>query len=282
VREVIDTGPPGNGKPGVAGKQTPGQTSKNLPQVFHSGGFSNYQFKAVVIGHADRSVLSFPAFRAPFFGQSHGSASLPFRSRGIHRISTLGQPEGPVSSVGSNPKSRQQAYSIEEEKMSAEPNTLEGAQNTPEGRGGVIICFTEAQNSPSRVAWKPVATSWSNSDGQFTQIWRSGDVAIFEQHRNGLLIAYEVIIVKKVPGRKAFGKFYEAHEAYPSFGKVWTNDGWTFGRQYRERAFELAKGLVRNLGLPKKQRLSSVELLTAVKEAGAVKSGACQEPEVAP
>jgi hypothetical protein len=207
---------------------------------------------------------------------------LPFRSRGIHRISTLGQPEGPISSVGSNPQSLQEACAIGESEMSVESNTLEGAQNTPEGGGSALPPFTEAQNSPSRVAWKPLATSWWNSDGQFTQIWRSSDVAIFEQHRNGLLITYEVIIVKKVPARKAFGKFYEAHEAYPSFGKVWTNDGWSFGRQYRERAFEFAKELVRNLGLSKKQRLSSVELLTAVKEAGAVKSGAGQEQEVAP
>jgi hypothetical protein len=104
------------------------------------------------------------------------------------------------------------------------------------------------------------------------EIWRVNDVAIFEQHRNGLLIAYEVIIVKKVAARKAFGKFYEAHEAYPSFGKVWTNDGWSFGRQYQEFAFEFAKELVRNLGLSQKQRLSSVELLTRVKEAWAAKS----------
>jgi hypothetical protein len=173
-----------------------------------------------------------------------------------------------MNHLDTNPKPEQETQTDDAAKK-PRPGTVNfpvNAQNIPEGVGGACIPFAEAQNSPSRVAWKPLATSWSNSDGQFTQIWRSGDVAIFEQHRNGLPLAYEVIIVKKVPPRKAFGKFYEAHEAYPSFGKVWTNDGWSFGRQNRERAFEFAKELVRNLGLSKKQRLSSVELLTAVKE----------------
>ena len=124
------------------------------------------------------------------------------------------------------------------------------------------------QMSNARVIWKPLATSWSNKHGRFKQIWRSGDVAIFEQHRNGLLIAYEVIIVQKVPDREAFGKFYPAHEAYPPFGKVWEPNGWSFARQHRERACEFAQGLIHNLGLPGKERLSSAELLETAKGVG--------------
>ncbi len=123
------------------------------------------------------------------------------------------------------------------------------------------------QISDAPIIWKRLATSWSNKHGRFKQIWRSCDVAIFEQHRNGLLIACEVIIVQKVPDREAFGKFYPAHEAYPPFGKVWEPNGWFFGRQYRARAFEFARQLIDNLSKPEKERLSSAELLETAKGA---------------
>ena len=119
----------------------------------------------------------------------------------------------------------------------------------------------EAEISDATLPRKPLATSWSGVHGQFDQIWRFGDIAIFEQHRNGLLIAYEVIIVQKIPDREIFGKFYPAHEAYPPFGKEWSPSGWSFSRQHRQRAFEFAQQLIQELGLPGKDRRSSSELL---------------------
>ncbi len=137
------------------------------------------------------------------------------------------------------------------------------AQNTLSGR----FDPSDPQKSNSGVPWKPLAASWTNQHGQFDQIWRQDDVAIFEQHRNGLLIAYEVIIVQKIPDHEAFGKFYPAHEAYPAFGKKWEANGWSFGCQHRERAFAFARQLIENLKLPAKERVSSAELLTPDKEA---------------
>jgi hypothetical protein len=137
------------------------------------------------------------------------------------------------------------------------------AQNTLPGR----LDPSDTQKSNTGVSWKPLAHSWTNQHGQFEQIWRQGGVAIFEQHRNGLLIAYEVIIVQKIPDREAFGKFYPAHEAYPAFGKKWEPNGWSFARQHRERAFEFARQLIQNLELPEKERISSAELLETAKGA---------------
>jgi hypothetical protein len=139
-------------------------------------------------------------------------------------------------------------------------------QNAPETRGSDGSDLPGHQNSITRLRWKPLVTSFANQHGRFTQIWRVGDIAIFEQHRNALLIAYEVIVVQKIPYRQAFGKCYPAHEAYPPFGKEWQPNGWSFGRQHPERAFAFAKGLIHNLGLPKNERLSSAEMLAALKE----------------
>jgi hypothetical protein len=119
----------------------------------------------------------------------------------------------------------------------------------------------EAEMSNAPLPRKPLPTSWSGVHGQFAQIWRSGDIAIFEQRRNGLLIAYEVIVVQKIPDREIFGKLYPAHEAYPPFGKEWSPNGWSFSRQHRQRAFEFAQQLIHELGLPGKDRRSSSELL---------------------
>src|SRR5258705_9000882 len=105
----------------------------------------------------------------------------------------------------------------------------------------------EAEMSNAPLPRKPLPTSWSGVHGQFDQIWRSGDIAIFEQRRNGLLIAYEVIVVQKSPAREIFGKFYPAHEAYPPFGKEWSPGGWSFSRQHRQWAFEFAQQLMHEL-----------------------------------
>jgi hypothetical protein len=137
------------------------------------------------------------------------------------------------------------------------------AQNTLPGR----FDPSDARNSNTGVSWKPLAHSWTNQHGQFEQIWRQDDIAIFEQHRNGLLIAYEVIVVQKIPDHEAFGKFYPAREAYRAFGKKWEPNGWSFGCQHRERAFAFAQELLENLKLPAKERVASAELLTANKEA---------------
>jgi hypothetical protein len=133
----------------------------------------------------------------------------------------------------------------------------------PEAAGGqsAVTILAEAQMSNATPPRKPLAASWSGVHGQFDQIWRSGDVAIFEQHRIGVLIAYEVVNVQKIPAREIFGKFYPAHEAYPPFGKEWSPGGWSFSRQHRQRAFEFAQQLIHELGLPGKDRRSSSELL---------------------
>jgi len=134
------------------------------------------------------------------------------------------------------------------------------------GKSGALPCL-EVQNPITRVSgdgfgpFEVLATEFSTQHGSFKQIWRESDVAVFEQRRNGLLIAHETIIVRRVPERTIFGKVYPPHEVYPSFGKEWSPDGWSFGCQDRDRAFTFAQDLIRSLSLPKKDRVLSHELL---------------------
>ena len=61
------------------------------------------------------------------------------------------------------------------------------------------------------------------------EIRREGKFAIYEVRNDaGVLIGYEVITIRVLPGRFTFGKFYPAREAYPSseqFGRY----AWAYG-----------------------------------------------------
>ena len=102
--------------------------------------------------------------------------------------------------------------------------------------GSAMVTPGEVETSNTSPPMKPLALSRTGAHGQFDQIYRFEDLAIFEQRRNAILIGFEVVIVQKIPGRENFGKVCPAHEAYPPLGKEWSPNGWSFSRQKRHVA----------------------------------------------
>lgn len=63
---------------------------------------------------------------------------------------------------------------------------------------------------------------------EYNQVMRNGDIAIYSQHRNNEVVAYETIIVKAAPEHERHGTKFEAAELYPgenAFGST----GWSYG-----------------------------------------------------
>jgi len=65
------------------------------------------------------------------------------------------------------------------------------------------------------------------SDFTFTQLKRAGDVAIYQQTKEGQSPAFEVVIIRRREASIAFGKEFPATEYYPH------NEDWgTYGSSY--------------------------------------------------
>ena len=78
-------------------------------------------------------------------------------------------------------------------------------------------------------------TTLSKNGFLYQQRIRNEHAAVYQQFEDGVHVAYEVGIVKKVETKEVFGKVIEAHEAFwgnEDFGKI----AWTF--HDRVRAFD--------------------------------------------
>ena len=60
----------------------------------------------------------------------------------------------------------------------------------------------------------------------YTQLRRDGEVAIFEQKRDGKVTAYEVAVIRFKAAATIMGNSVPAREAYPS-SETWGKLGWT-------------------------------------------------------
>ncbi len=73
---------------------------------------------------------------------------------------------------------------------------------------------------------KQLETTISKNGFLYQQRIRNEHAAVYQQFEDGVHVAYEVGIIKKVETKEVFGKVIEAHEAYwgnEDFGKIaWT------------------------------------------------------------
>ena len=97
---------------------------------------------------------------------------------------------------------------------------------------------------------------------QFRQLWREGNVALFEKSKSENNRSFEVVRIQRRNARLAFGKTLPASEVMPS-SERWGKDGWTYtdlehARQKFRTLVEAQEGVA--LGTPKpKNRVSRAE-----------------------
>jgi hypothetical protein len=83
-------------------------------------------------------------------------------------------------------------------------------------------------------------TSFSRDGFSYRQVWRDGDVAVFQYDSRGG--SFEVVTIVVEPERVKFGKLTPAHEVYPTASQ-WGTYGWSFGPRDREIALSIAEAL---------------------------------------
>lgn len=75
---------------------------------------------------------------------------------------------------------------------------------------------------------KPIQTEFQKSHWNHKQLFRQGDVAVYERWKEGgLKPHFEVIRVLHHPERTFAGKFFPAYEGYPGESQ-WGIHGWTY------------------------------------------------------
>lgn len=77
------------------------------------------------------------------------------------------------------------------------------------------------------------------------QIKRDGRAAVYEQSQRGVVVAYEVVVVKVHPAATIMGREYQEREGYPS-NEDWGLLAWTC--LDRARAMERFYALVADTG----------------------------------
>lgn len=83
-----------------------------------------------------------------------------------------------------------------------------------------------------------IRTSFTRDGFSYRQIWRGGDVAVYEYNSRGG--SFEVVVILVEGERVKFGKLTPAHEVYPTTSQ-WGTYGWTFGPKDREIALAVAE-----------------------------------------
>ena len=73
----------------------------------------------------------------------------------------------------------------------------------------------------------PVRKEFSNGQFLYRQLKRIGDLAIYAQIRESIILAYEVIKIKRHNGYEIAGIKIEPAEMYPS-SSFWGVNGWTY------------------------------------------------------
>ena len=103
-----------------------------------------------------------------------------------------------------------------------------------------IAVATPTPNEPN---YKPLKTHFRSKGFDYVQRDRKGDVALFEQSKEGLSRSYfEVVIVQRHGDYEIGGTKVEAAETMPSTSQ-WGRLGWTFrnAKEARSRFDELVK-----------------------------------------
>ena len=83
-------------------------------------------------------------------------------------------------------------------------------------------------------------TTFTRDGFSYKQIWRDGDVAVYEYNSRGG--SFEVVVILVEGERVKFAKLTPAHEVYPT-ATQWGTHGWSFGAKDREIALSVAKSL---------------------------------------
>jgi hypothetical protein len=83
-------------------------------------------------------------------------------------------------------------------------------------------------------------TTFTRGGFCYRQIWREGDVAVYQYDSRGG--SFEVVIILVEPERLKFGKLYPKHEVYPATSQ-WGTYGWSFGPKDREIALGVAEAV---------------------------------------
>lgn len=91
-----------------------------------------------------------------------------------------------------------------------------------------------------RASCKPLATQFRHDGFDFRQIAREGMVAIYEQSKNGRVMAFEVVRTRRREAFEIKGRKVEAAEFYPR-SKEWGTHGWTV--RDCETAFRKMRGV---------------------------------------
>lgn len=75
---------------------------------------------------------------------------------------------------------------------------------------------------------KPIETEFKRSGFEFKQMWRVGPVAIYGKKKPEWkdFFTFEVVVIREQKAWEAFGRVFEAKEAYPS-SEQWGTFGWT-------------------------------------------------------
>jgi hypothetical protein len=74
---------------------------------------------------------------------------------------------------------------------------------------------------------QPLCSEFKHCGYNYRQIKREGNVAIYSQAKGGVVLAYEVIVIRNRPARTwPNGKTTPEHEAYPG-NEEWGRFGWT-------------------------------------------------------
>jgi len=74
---------------------------------------------------------------------------------------------------------------------------------------------------------KPLSESFKSDGFNFRQLYREGDIALFEKSKSERNRGYEVVRIQKREACLAFGKLLPAREVMPS-SERWGKDGWTY------------------------------------------------------
>lgn len=94
------------------------------------------------------------------------------------------------------------------------------------------------------IVYKPLPTAYRSHGFDYAQIKRVGDVAIFEQSKQGLSRTwFEVVCVQRHDGYSIAGNDIAPAETMPSASQ-WGRSGWTYrDRVTAELRFEHLRGL---------------------------------------
>ena len=124
----------------------------------------------------------------------------------------------------------------------------------PSEGGSAISTLGEAENrhiGKPEAAIKPLEVAFRAYDHDLRQIWREGQIAIFERSLPGREPhEFELVVIRtQKESTLPNGSVLPAREAYPGSSQ-WGERGWAFPIRNRQLAFELARRMAASKGAP--------------------------------